>query len=103
VQYEACKTEFAADSLLEEAGFELSVPRKTPSIPGRFRFTFAPTISRSATGESDANLSLGPASRHCIRLLRREHRTTRATAHLREALHPVKILAEAEQADFDEG
>jgi len=27
--------------------------------------------------------------------------TTRATPHLSQALHPVKILAEAEQGDFD--
>ena len=29
------------DCLLEEAGFELSVPQKTSSIPGRLRFPFA--------------------------------------------------------------
>ena len=32
---------FARDSLLEEAGFELSVPQKTSSVPGRLRFPFA--------------------------------------------------------------
>src|SRR5579862_2176857 len=38
---------------------------------------------------------------HPIGLLRREHRHHARDAHLGEALHPVKILAEAEQADFD--
>src|SRR3979490_483995 len=40
---------------------------------------------------------------HRIRLLRREHRHHARDAHLSEALHPVKILAEAEQADFEGG
>src|SRR5216684_3236640 len=38
---------------------------------------------------------------HRIRLLRREHRDHARDAHLSEVLHPVKILAETEQADFD--
>ena len=32
---------FVDDSALEEAGFELSVPQKTSSVPGRLRFPFA--------------------------------------------------------------
>src|ERR1700676_830313 len=40
---------------------------------------------------------------HRVRLLRREHRDHSRDAHLSEALHPVKILAEADQADFDRG
>src|SRR5258705_9220474 len=40
---------------------------------------------------------------HRIGLLRREHRHHPRDAHLSEALHPVKILAETEQADFDGG
>jgi len=32
---------FAEDSPLEEDGFELSVPQKTSSVPGRLRFPFA--------------------------------------------------------------
>jgi hypothetical protein len=31
---------FAHDSALEEDGFELSVPQKTSSVPGRLRFPF---------------------------------------------------------------
>jgi hypothetical protein len=38
---------------------------------------------------------------HLIGLLRREHRDHAGDAHLDEALHTIKILAEAEQADFD--
>jgi hypothetical protein len=40
---------------------------------------------------------------HRIGPLRREHRDHARDAHLSEALHPDKILAEAEQADFDGG
>ena len=36
-----CTVKFAVDSLLEVAGFELSVPQKTSSVPGRLRFPFA--------------------------------------------------------------
>src|SRR6202040_4076743 len=38
---------------------------------------------------------------HRVRLLRREHRHHASDAHLSQALPPVKILAEAEQGDFD--
>src|SRR5260370_16109409 len=40
---------------------------------------------------------------HRIGLLRWEHRHHACDARLGEALHPVKILAEAEPADFDGG
>src|ERR1700730_12850452 len=38
-----------------------------------------------------------------VRLLGREHRHPAGDAHLCKALHPVEILAEAEQGDFDGG
>jgi nucleotidyltransferase/DNA polymerase involved in DNA repair len=38
---------------------------------------------------------------HRVRLLRREHRHHARDPHLCQALHPIKILAEAEQGDFD--
>src|SRR5260370_42135469 len=37
---------------------------------------------------------------HLIGLLRREHRDHAGDAHLDEALHTIKILAEAKPADF---
>jgi len=36
-----CPARLRRDSLLKEAGFELSVPQKTSSVPGRLRFTLA--------------------------------------------------------------
>src|SRR5260370_422540 len=40
---------------------------------------------------------------HRVRLLRREHRHHACDPHLSQALHPVKILAQAEQGDLDGG
>src|SRR3954447_7928990 len=40
---------------------------------------------------------------HCVRLLGREHRHYARDAHVCETLHPVKILAEAEQGDLNGG
>jgi hypothetical protein len=43
---QALDRDLAFDSLLEEVGFELLVPRKAPGVHGRYRLGFAPTISR---------------------------------------------------------
>ena len=70
---------FVDDSALEEAGFELSVPQKTSSVPGRLRFPFAADYFSLPGNQAEATsgvlrtlvVSRGtesskPASRSCV-------------------------------------
>src|ERR1700730_14210712 len=75
----AWEDRFARDSPLEEAGFELSVPQKTFSVPGRLRFPFAADYFSLPGNQAEATsgvlrtlvVSRGtesskPASRSCV-------------------------------------